>query len=251
MLTTPITTSQFHSRVLSLLSSHLSSLSSPARDAVGTYHNTRNTKILTVPPLSAADTSLTPNESTSQVVGITSSWIDICSPDPLIADVSRQILMLEVGYAAFCGINYLIIPGPRLHHGDMHSEGVMYYARAVQEALNLAPYIQIHIWTKMVDNPESETIAMGELAPFAREEFLAPGGDHSTKIDLFGTWDAWEIIRTTCKYHSRLLIGKNSLIFFWSLIDDSHFSSLGSSEAASTSTGSNQMVFRACPSSDY
>jgi protein arginine N-methyltransferase 5 len=154
------------------------------------------------------DTSLTPDESTSQVVGITSSWIDICSPDPLIADVSRQVLMLEVAYAAFCGINYLIIPGPRLHHGAIHSEGLMYYSRAVQEALSLAPYIQIHIWMKMVDNPEAEVIAMGELAPFAREEFLAPDGDISTKIDLFGTWDAWEIIRTTCKHHSRLLIGK-------------------------------------------
>ncbi|KAH8705134.1 protein methyltransferase RmtC [Talaromyces proteolyticus] len=206
MLTTPITTSHFHSQVLALLSSHLSSSEIPYRDAVGTLNNSRNTKVLTVPPLSAVDTTLTPNDLISQVVGITSSWIDLCSPDPLIADVSRQILMLEVAYAAFCGINYLIIPGPRLHHGGLHSEGLMYYSRAVQEALSVAPYIQIHIWLRMVDNPEAEVTAMGELAPFAREDFSVSDNDVPGKIDLFGTWDAWEIIRTTCKHHSRLFI---------------------------------------------
>jgi type II protein arginine methyltransferase len=207
MLTTPITTSHFHSRVLSLLSSHLSSLDSPDYDAVGTRGTSYNTKALTIPPLTPEDTPLTPNDAISQVVGITSSWIDLCSPDPLIADISRQVLMLEIAYAAFCGISCLIIPGPKLQHGGLHSEGVIYYARAVQEALNIAPYIQFHIWLKMVDNPELETSEMGDLAPFTRSEFLEPE-DRPAKLDLFGTWDAWEIIRTTCKHHSRLLVGK-------------------------------------------
>ncbi|KAL1967928.1 hypothetical protein VTN77DRAFT_2345 [Rasamsonia byssochlamydoides] len=206
MLTTPITTPHFHSRVLTLLSSHLSNLEPPSYDASGTLGTSQNTKVLTVPPLSPADTPLTPHEAISQVVGVTSSWIDLCSPDPLIADISRQVLMLEVAYAAFCGISYLVIPGPKLHHGSLHSEGLVYYARAIQEALNLAPYMQIHIWMRMVDNPELETDEMGDLAPFAREEYRVDGDDHSSKIDLFGTWDAWEVIRTVCKYHSRLFI---------------------------------------------
>jgi protein arginine N-methyltransferase 5 len=164
-------------------------------------------KILTVPPLSALDTSLTPNEAISQVVGMASPWIDLCSPDPLIADISRQILMLEVAYAAFCGISYLIIPGPKLHHGGLDSEGLLYYARTVQEVLSAGPYIHVHIWIRIVDNPDFDSSEMGDLAPFAREQFLTRNDECSLKLDLFGTWDAWEVIRTTCKHHSRLFVG--------------------------------------------
>lgn len=144
------------------------------------------------------------------MVTVSSAWIDLCSPDPLIADVSRQVLALEIAYAAFCGVSFVVIPGPRLHHGDLHSDGVMHYARAVQDALSAAPYMQIHIWLRMVDSPDMEKSEMGDLAPFARPEFLdqsLQGG--SAKVDLFGTWDAWNAVRTMCKYNSRLCIGKN------------------------------------------
>lgn len=118
--------------------------------------------------------------------------------------------MLEVAYAAFCGIGYLVIPGPKLHHGNLHSEGLIYYARAVQEALNLAPYIQFHIWMKMTDNSDHEVDEIGDLAPFAREEFLQDLDEGRVpKADPFGTWDAWEVIRRICKYHTRLFVGKN------------------------------------------
>lgn len=207
MMTVPITTSHFHSRVLGLLSSYLANLESPTYDAVGTMATTQNTRLMVVPPLSKADSYLTPNDATSQLVGVTSSWIDLCSPDPLIADLSRQVLMLEVAYAAFCGIGYLLIPGPKLHHGTLHSEGVIYYARAIQDALNLGPYIQFNIWQQMVDNPEVEVDTMGDLAPLARAEYLAPDEGERLKVDPFGSWDAWDSIRKSCKYHTRLFVG--------------------------------------------
>ncbi|KAJ5098419.1 hypothetical protein N7532_005420 [Penicillium argentinense] len=206
MLTVPITTPHFHSRVLGLLSSFLSNLHSPSYDNVGTMASSQNGHFLTVPPLSKLDSHLTPNDATSQIVGVTSSWIDLCSPDPLIADLSRQVLLLEVAYAAFCGIGYLLVPGPKLHHGGLHSEGVVYYARAIQEALNLGPYIQFHIWLRMTDNPDLEVDTMGDLAPLAREEYLQPDEGFTPKTDLFGTWDAWDLIRKTSKYHTRLLV---------------------------------------------
>ncbi|CAI7615869.1 hypothetical protein PCG10_000239 [Penicillium crustosum] len=206
MMTVPITTSHFHSRVLGLLSSYLANLESPTYDVVGTMATTQNTRPMVVPPLSKADSYLTPNEATSQLVGVTSSWIDLCSPDPLIADLSRQVLMLEVAYAAFCGIGYLLIPGPKLHHGTLHSEGVIYYARAIQDALELGPYIQFNIWQQMVDNPEVEVDTMGDLAPLARAEYLAPDEGEPLKVDPFGSWDAWDSIRKTCKYHTRLFV---------------------------------------------
>jgi len=211
MLTTPITTPHFHSRVLSLLSSHLSNIQAVSRDGPGTLMTTENVRPFVVPQLGPADTSLTPNEAMSQLMGVTSSWIDLCSPDPLIADISRQVFMLEVAYAAFYGIGYLFVPGPKLHHNGMHSEGVIYYARAIQDAINLGPYIQFHIWLNMVDNQDLESDEMGDLAPFAREEFFYNNGMEPPKIDLFGTWDAWDAIRRTCKYHSRLFVGKTDL----------------------------------------
>ncbi|KAL4975339.1 PRMT5 arginine-N-methyltransferase-domain-containing protein [Aspergillus desertorum] len=204
MLTTPITTAYFHSRVLSLLSSHLSNIQAVSHTDPGTLMTTDNIRPLVVPQLGPADTHLTPNEAMSQLVGVTSSWIDLCSPDPLIADLSRQVFMLEVAYAAFCGIGYLLVPGPKLHHKGLHSDGVMYYARAIQDAISLGPYIQFHIWLDMFDN-QDKSDEMGDLAPLAREEFndteIEP-----RKVDLFGTWDAWDAIRRTCKYHSRLLV---------------------------------------------
>ncbi|KAJ5101726.1 hypothetical protein NUU61_003948 [Penicillium alfredii] len=206
MMTVPVTTPHFHSRVLGLLSAYLGNLQAPSQDPIGTMATTQNTRPLVLPPLSKADSHLTPNEATSQLVGVTSSWIDLCSPDPLIADLSRQVLMLEVAYAAFCGIGYLLVPGPKLHHGGMHSEGVTYYARAIQDALSLGPYIQYHIWLPMIDNPELELDAIGDLAPLAREEYLVPEEGNSAKQDLFGTWDAWDSIRRTCKYHTRLFL---------------------------------------------
>lgn len=149
-------------------------------------------------------------------MAVCSPWIDLCSPDPLIADVSRQILALEIAYAAFCGVSYVIIPGPRLHYGNLRSEGLMYYARAVQEIMNVGPYIQVHIWLRMTDQPDLETESIGDLASFAREEFVRElEYEQHQKIDLFGTWDAWDSIRKMCKYHSRLFVGKtiNSFSF--------------------------------------
>lgn len=144
-------------------------------------------------------------------MAICSPWIDLCSPDPLIADVSRQILSLEISYAAFCGVSYVMVPGPRLHYGNLQSDGLMYYARAIQEIMSVGPYMQIHIWLRMTDQPELETEEMGDLAPFAREEFVRKlEYEQTPKVDLFGTWDAWDAIRKMCKYHSRLLVGKNN-----------------------------------------
>ncbi|KAL4872651.1 hypothetical protein BDV12DRAFT_134830 [Aspergillus spectabilis] len=206
MLTTPITTSHFHSRVLSLLSSHLANIQAVSHSDPRTLNTTENVRPLVIPQLGPSDTHLTPNDAISQLVGVTSSWIDLCSPDPLIADISRQVLMLEVAYAAFCGIGYLLIPGPKLHHGGMHSDGVIYYARAIQDAISLGPYIQYHIWLNMVDSQDLGSDEMGDLAPLAREEFLDHPQGQSPKVDLFGTWDAWDAIRRTCKYHSRLFV---------------------------------------------
>jgi protein arginine N-methyltransferase 5 len=160
--------------------------------------------------LNPVDTPLTPDESISQVIGVTSSWIDLGSPDPIIADVSRQVLQLELAYAAFCGVTYALIPGPRLRGCGACDGGIAHYARALLDALAQGPYMQLYIWFPMIDNSKEQAEQMGDLAPFARQQYLNQDEAESNRLDLFGTWEAWDMIRSICKYPSRLCVGKHN-----------------------------------------
>lgn len=171
---------------------------------------TKNASPVTIPPLTPADTPLTPDESISQIIGVTSSWIDLSSPDPIIGDVSRQVLKLELAYAAFCGITYALIPGPRLRGQGVSEGGFAQYARAILDALAQGPYMQLYIWLPMIDHLDDQSEEMGDLAPFARPQFLGQDDGETKILDLFGSWEAWDLIRSICKYPSRLCVGKDN-----------------------------------------
>jgi protein arginine N-methyltransferase 5 len=204
MLTSPITTSFFHQRVHELLVQSLFLAGGQKSQ----------TPAPTIPPLSLSDTTLSPGGISSQLLAFVSPWIDICSPDPVIADTSRQVLYLEVAFAAFCGIEYIFIPGPRLYHGDARTHGTPQYARAVQEVLSIASHAQIHIMLPMVDDPSQMGDDPDNLASLAREEYLDEMEElKPQKTDLYGTWDAWNVIRTVCKYHNRLSVGKKQMSY--------------------------------------
>jgi protein arginine N-methyltransferase 5 len=200
MLTTPITTPHFHSRVLALLSSHLSESDEKS-----------NPPAPIIPPFMSVDTPLAPGDTVSQLVGYASPWIDLCSPDPLIANISRQVLTMEVAYAAFCGIGNLIIPGPRQYDTSRDTaDGLTQFARATKEALNVGSYVQMAVLLPMYNVTGTTTNdAVGALAPFAREEYSRNEvGQEPSSSNLFETWDAWNLIRSICKYNSRLSVGK-------------------------------------------
>lgn len=212
MLTTPITTSHFHTRVLTLLASHMSALADGVNSSITSSTSlARDLPAPLVSPLTPLDTNLTPNESISQLLAVTSPWIDLASPDPLVADLSRQVFNLEVAYAAFCGIGNIIVQGPTGHYGHITTARLSQYARAIKEALTLGPYLQLQILLPMIEVAEEENgEKSGNLAPFTREQYLEHEElQRKSKSDLYGTWDIWNIIRTTCKYHSRLSVGKN------------------------------------------
>ena len=233
MLTVPITTPNFNLRVLNLVIEHFAKLGLKS----GTL------AVPTVPSLSALDTNLTPGETVSQVLGMISPWIDLCSPDPVVFNISRQVLEIEVAYAAFCGIGNLILPCPKIHHGKNHGIGIAQYAHAIQQALDIGSFIQLSVMMPMMDNPHDVVEqTKGSLALQARPEHVGVAEDEwqsmqdtrnsiesrpeellninprksvhvSSKHDYFGTWDAWNVIRTICKYNSRLFVGKNRIIF--------------------------------------
>ncbi|MCJ1383160.1 methyltransferase protein [Xylographa soralifera] len=198
MLTTPITTPFFRHRVQQLVTQALQN----------NIDRDDQASIPTIPPLSLPDTPLTPGDITSQLLAFISPWIDLCSPDPLISNISRQVLYLEIAYAAFCGIEYVFIPGPRLYHGDAATHGTPQYARAVQEALSIGSHLSIHIIVPMIADPIDEPMAeMGNLALQTRSEYIDEVDElRPRKPDMFGTWDAWNTIRTVCKYSNRLFV---------------------------------------------
>lgn len=230
ILTSPITTPNFHARVLTLVSSYIIELE---------RNPSINLPVPTISSLSPVDTTLAPGDTISHLLAVVSPWIDLCSPDPAIYSVSRQVLELEVAYAAFCGIGNIILPTPKLHYGKLHCEGVTQYAYAVQEALKVAQYIQLSIMLPMMDGPEHDADDVeGSLAKEARAEYVGlPVGytredsveltreklkeidqaddgankrrKKSARLEFFGTWDAWNVIRTLCTYNARLFVGKN------------------------------------------
>ncbi|OJD37918.1 protein methyltransferase [Diplodia corticola] len=199
MLTVPVTNAHFHDRVLNLLSKHFARLEAQPADDL---------PLPLIAPITPDDTILTPGDTINQLLALSSPWIDLASPDPVIAHVSRQVFSQEVAYASFCGIGNIIVQGPKLHHGHLHATGVSQFARSMLEALAVGPYINIVILLPMVDDPNVESNDdMGHLAPFAREKYVkASDAKQNAGLDLFGTWDAWNIIRTVCKYNSRLSV---------------------------------------------
>ncbi|MCJ1321606.1 methyltransferase protein [Xylographa vitiligo] len=188
MLTTPITTPFFRHRVQELVIQALQN----------NIDSNNQATIPTITPLSLPDTPLTPGDITSQLLAFVSPWIDLCSPDPLISNISRQVLYLEIAYAAFCGVEYVFVPGPKLYHSDATTHGTPQYARAVQEALSIGSHLSIHIMFPMIADPTDEPrIEMGYLASQTRSEYIDEVDElRPQKSDMFGTWDAWNTIRT-------------------------------------------------------
>ena len=252
MITCPITTDHFHSRVLSLLSA---SLAQP-ENSNQTPFSAGNFSSISISQLSPLDTPLTPDQSTSQIIATTSPWIDLGSPDPIIADLSRQILKLELTYAAFCGITYVLIAAPRSHQSAPSDSGLVQYARTILDALQHGPYMQIHIWLPMIEHVENDGDLVGDLAPFARQEYQREESHDARRLDIFGTWAAWNVIRSMCKYHSRLCVGKlgtisslpsiASIPFLFSCCGTDLHSSTISSQVPTSCTYPVPMVFRAC-----
>lgn len=206
MLTTPITTPFFHSRVLTLLSNHLETLSHlEPSDGVPPAP--------IIPPLNPVDTPLTPGSTVSQLIGYVSPWIDLCSPDPVIMSLSHQVLTIEVAYASFCGISNIIIPGPNLHPSGRSDEndGIAQYARAIQEALTIGSFMSFAIHMPMYEVPKLLVEVEGSLASYMQEEYESTEKpSEEVEQDLFGSWDAWNLIRSVCKYNTRLSVGKKS-----------------------------------------
>jgi type II protein arginine methyltransferase len=158
-----------------------------------------------VNPLTLDDTTLFPDVYTSGYIAYASPWIDLCSPNRIIASISRQVLNLEVNYANFCGVRSIIVPGPRRDNSQVgNGQGVAQFARAIQEALLIGTRVNLIIHLPMYREPGLEE-KVAQLS-VSDENQTKPLGQE--EIDLFSSWDSWHVIRTTCDYDNRLFVGK-------------------------------------------
>jgi protein arginine N-methyltransferase 5 len=197
-LTSSITTSAFHERVVSLVKDFQS-------------QGTHGHPLPLISPLTPADSSLTPEDSNTSRIAVTSSWIDLGSDDQVIAHASRQVFNLEVAYAAFCGINNVLVQGP------MEDSDPVQYARAVQEALGLGPYLQLHVFMPMRVELESEGpngMHLSELAKSPTPDLPEDGNEND-----FSVWETWDTIRFVCNYSQKLSIGMDNNFHFTSIPD--------------------------------
>ena len=205
----PITTDIFHTRVAALLSNHL----------YGDHAQGNATHDFpTVPELTAADTFLGPEDVVPKLLGIVSPWIDLCSPDPVVYEISRQVLEIEVAFASFCGLASVVLPTPKVRLGSQRGQGISQYAHAVQEVLSIGAFMQFSVRLPMwegalqFDEPEGDVGNLGRPEfDDAIEEARSVSSDSARMNDFFGSWDTWNLIRSVCKYNFRLCVGKSSV----------------------------------------
>ncbi|RPB01911.1 Skb1 methyltransferase [Choiromyces venosus 120613-1] len=162
MITTFITNTNFRSRI----------------DQVSANAAAEGRTYLKIDSLDVEEVTVHPGDHISQVIGLTSEWLEFDSDDPLVSHVSKQALLYELDYAGFCGIINVIIHGPR------KKGNVSQFAQVINTALSTSGYAHLSILLPLVE--ELSNVAEGE------------------KYDEFSTWDTWNTIRTVCKYNSRL-----------------------------------------------
>ncbi|KAL2265593.1 hypothetical protein VTJ83DRAFT_6693 [Remersonia thermophila] len=202
-VTAPVTNQRFFQRVVDLYKAYLKEREEWARQDGLSAAQLQNPSLPgpVVPTLTDEDTSLYPSDYIGSLAVYLSPWIDLCSSDPHIASISRQVLNLEAAYANWCGARTLIIPGPRK---DDDGRGIAQYARAIREALHSAGRANIVIHMPMYREPGLDETAETLSSIFGPENGTqedAPKG-----IDIFTTWDSWNTIRSVCNYSMRLFV---------------------------------------------
>lgn len=202
-MTAPITNKHFFQRVVDLYKDHLKEREQWAQERGLTPTQQANPSLPgpVIPTLTDQDTSLFPSNYIGSLITYASPWIDLCSSDPFISSISRQVLNLEVAYANFCGARTLVVPGPRQ---DESGRGIAQYARAIQEALRVANRVNLIVHMPMYREPglEEKAETLSDIFAPPKEEQKA-----NEEIDLFSAWDSWNTIRSVCNYSMRLFVG--------------------------------------------
>ncbi|KAH7143690.1 protein arginine N-methyltransferase [Dactylonectria macrodidyma] len=200
-VTTPVTNSHFRDRVFALVEQHLAKLAGEGNAPTTIATAAREDPIL--PPLTPKDTGLFPSAAVNTYTAYVSPWIDLCSTNPVVSSISRQVLNLEVNYANFCGVRSIIIPGPlRDASKDGGNQGLAQYSRAVEEALTIGSRVTFLIHIPMYREPGQES----KVRTLSALQSQQPPKVDDKIVDPYTVWDSWHHIRTVCNYNTRLFV---------------------------------------------
>ncbi|PNS18405.1 Protein arginine N-methyltransferase skb1 [Sphaceloma murrayae] len=198
MITTPITNVSFRDHVQKLLDGHRQ-----------TGHSSQDLSAMPlVPSLGPEFTDLSPDSSTAAMIAQLSPWADVTSADELVAHISRQVIRIEIAYAAFCGIGNVILPPLYRHHNKPPTvRAISAFADVVSQTLGIGPYLQILVPFPMDDQKlADEDVLTYELEGHLEKGISANEDDGRSKMDSMSPWDAWDHVRTTCNHASKLAV---------------------------------------------
>lgn len=140
---------------------------------------------ISVPPLGLDDILLLPGSHLQNVIALAAPWAELDSKNPSIAALSIQVVVQEVAYAAYCGVVYIVLPGPK------RRTNVEQYASAVAQVLATA----------------SSRVQLLVNLPFAEDDYVSSRtGIHVPPADHLSIWDVWNTVRTITNYPSNLSV---------------------------------------------
>ncbi|GMF98310.1 unnamed protein product [[Candida] boidinii] len=146
---------------------------------------------------------------TNKLIGITSSWIELDSEDPLINEFSLQVITNEINYSTFLGIEDILISPPNslnnllIYSNNLNS--LLSKFPTIRFSIRL-PFCETNTSNNNLSNLESRTVSLNNTYSV---NTLTNNGDNINKsddIDYLSTWEIWNKIRISCNYNQNLYV---------------------------------------------
>ncbi|KAL1673674.1 PRMT5 arginine-N-methyltransferase-domain-containing protein [Schizophyllum commune] len=170
------------------------------------------------PSFKLDEVTMTRLDEAQGVVVVASEWLELDAADDWVRHDAAIALQQELAYAAYLGIQSVIIPRPR------NREHVASYARIVNACLKSVPYVNLSIRLPIYDpskldegipaspfvlgrSPRMSSPMPGTPQLMVSEETrltAPPRGGGGPERELNTTWEMWDLIRTMCDYNTRL-----------------------------------------------
>ncbi|KAK9468458.1 PRMT5 arginine-N-methyltransferase-domain-containing protein [Lipomyces arxii] len=140
-----------------------------------------------ISPPTFTEVNIAPNINYSRhVFGMTADWINLESSDSHAVDNYVQVLKHELSYASFCGLAFVVVPGPKRRNH------VATYAQALKSAMSVVPIMNIVIQLQMTEIETDQS---------------SDSSTSKTSGNVMSIWEIWNSIRTLCEYSNRLSVG--------------------------------------------
>lgn len=139
-------------------------------------------------------------------IAVASPWIDLASPDPVISNVSRQVLNLELAYTSFCGIHNVLVQAPVVTSSQSNSIQMTQFARAILEVLSSGYRLNLFLVFPISPGKGKRTEDASHLSRFS-QILESESNSNLTDLDPWAPWEAWDLVRSICRYNPRLSVG--------------------------------------------